>query len=248
MSISNQELKIDSRLLARLISNSGFKHLANNEGCKMLGKQLKSIVQKSNQKKIKNKCRLIDLLNFSFAHLQQDYRHEYIYKTKLLSDYVLNNYSLTDTILLNEFKIANSIADMVLINGTNKVFEIKTELDTPERLKTQLNDYYKAFSEVYIVTHYSLAARYELIVNQNVGIIIFNSDNKLTTYREAVADNSQLDNITMMKSLRKGEFFNIINLLTKSLPNTTQISLYRECLNIAALLDSHLLQKHFSHR
>lgn len=73
--------------------------------------------------------------------------------------------------LLNEFRIGASIADTVLINGTNKVFEIKTELDTPERLTTQLQDYYKGFSEVYVFTHYSLAAKYvQLLPAHIVGL------------------------------------------------------------------------------
>lgn len=101
--------------------------------------------------------RLGDLIAPSYQILEQNYRHEYFYKNKLLNDYVLMHYALDDTVLLNEFRVGDSIVDVVLVNGTNKVFEIKTELDTPERLKPQLDDYYKAFTEVYVFTHTTLA-------------------------------------------------------------------------------------------
>ena len=38
-----------------------------------------------------------------------------------------------------------------MINGKAVVYEIKTELDTFERLATQIDDYYKAFDHVCVV-------------------------------------------------------------------------------------------------
>src|SRR5690606_28537435 len=91
------------------------------------------------------------LLASAYQSLLREYRHEYLYKSALLNQYVLRQHSLDDTILLNEFRIGKSVADAVLINGTNKVFAIKPELDSPDRLTTQLADYYKAFSELYLI-------------------------------------------------------------------------------------------------
>jgi hypothetical protein len=244
MLVTTSKDRINSRVLARLISNAGFKNLISEGDYRNFGKELKKEVAKGGNLPDK-KYPLKDLLNFSYSHLEQEYRHEYIYKTKLLSDYILKHYSLADTIILNEFKIGASIADMVLVNGTNKVFEIKTELDSPERLKTQLSDYFKGFSEVYIVTHCTLASKYEAIVNEKIGIITFNHDYKLSTYREAVADTSQLENRVMMKSLRKAEFLKIITTMNGSLPETTQVALYKECLAIADKFCPILLQKQF---
>ena len=41
----------------------------------------------------------------------------------------------------------------VLINGKAVVYEIKTELDNLERLESQIDDYYKAFEHVAVVTY-----------------------------------------------------------------------------------------------
>src|SRR5690242_19341343 len=145
-----------SRILARIISNAGFRKLSTNSNYKTYGRYLKNTLIKTGYS-LKSPCTIEDLLNLSYDILQRDYRHEYLYKANLLSHYILKKYSLSDSVLLNEFKIARSIADLVLVNGTDKVFEIKSELDSPLRLKTQIDDYYKAFSEIYIVTHFSLA-------------------------------------------------------------------------------------------
>ena len=40
-----------------------------------------------------------------------------------------------------------------MINGKGVVYEIKTELDNLERLNSQIEDYYKAFTNVVIVTY-----------------------------------------------------------------------------------------------
>ena len=236
--------KINSRSLARLISNAGFRKMDSIRGAKTYSRQLKVVLEKGGTV-LPTVCSLADLLDLSYIHLQNDYRHEYIYKTKLLSEFILEKYSLSDTIILNEFKIGKSIADMILVNGTNKVFEIKTELDSPERLKTQINDYYKAFSEVYIVTHHTLTSKYRSLVDESVGIIEFNSEFKLETIREAVINQTMLDNLAMMKSLRKGEFLQIIEEIYSCLPQTSQVKMYKECLDLAKQVSPTLLQQKY---
>ena len=59
---------------------------------------------------------------------------------------------MNTTTALTEIPIAKSKADFVLINGKAVVYEIKTELDNFDRLENQINDYYKAFDHVAVVT------------------------------------------------------------------------------------------------
>jgi len=244
MSETAANLQINSRSLARLISNAGFRKMVTSNGARSFAKQLKRTVEKGGTV-LPEKCSLQYLLDISYDHLQKDYRHEYVYKTKLLSDFVLKHYTFSDTIILNEFRLGKSVADLALINGTNKVFEIKTELDNPDRLQSQLNDYYKVFSEVYIVTHHSLADKYRAIVNQKVGIIEFTEGYSLVTTREATPDLGGLDNQTMMKSLRKSEFLEIVTEIHGQLPGVTPVKLYKTCLEIITEVDSLVLQRHF---
>ena len=216
--------------LSKLISNAGFQRLAVQNDFKEYGKQMKKLLKKTGVE-LKEKHTLKDIINTSYSHLSKYYRHEYLYKSALLNSYVLNNYSLSDTILLNEFKIGSSKADAVLVNGTNKVFEIKTELDSPERLATQLADYYKVFNQVYLVVHHTLVNKYIALVNDKVGLMVFN-DSVVTTYREAIADDTAIDRTAMIKALRKDEYLRLVLRLNGSIPQVAPVALFKACLNV----------------
>lgn len=237
-------MQINTRALSRLISNAGFKRLTDQEDCKVYGRQLKKLLTKGGVE-IRDKCTVKDLLDFSYSLLLQEYRHEYIYKTSLLSSFILENFSLKESVILNEFKIGKSKADVVLVNGSNKVFEIKTELDSPVRLKTQIFDYYKVFSEVYIVTHHSLLEKYLKIVEPQVGLMAFERDNSLTVVRQSSPCSDYLDSTVMLKCLRKQEYLYVIQSLEGSVPYTTAVNLFKECLLIAAHHPEIEVQKHF---
>jgi hypothetical protein len=152
---------------------------------------------------------------------------------------------LADTILLNEFRIGKSKADIVLVNGTNKVFEIKTELDSAERLNSQVADYYKAFSEVYIVTHVSLIEKYKQIVQPEVGLLSFSNEGGITVFRSASINNSMLDCAVMFKSLRKSEFLEMTRLVCGLIPSATPVKLFAECLAIVGQYETEFVQKKY---
>lgn len=244
MKVSSSDLQINTRALSRLISNAGFKRLANQDDYKVYGRQIKNLLAKGGVD-VQGKCTVKELLDFSYSYLLQEYRHEYIYKTSLLSNFILKNFSLKESVILNEFKIGKSKADVVLVNGSNKVFEIKTELDSPERLKTQILDYYKAFSEVYIVTHHSLKEKYLKILDPQVGLMVFEHDNTLAIARKSTPCSEYLDSSVMLKSLRKKEYLYVIQSLEGTLPHTTAVNLFKECLLIAAKHTTIEVQKHF---
>lgn len=235
---------INARALARLISNAGFKRLTDKDDCKAYSKQMKKILTKGGVQ-FPNKITVRDLIDFSYEYLQKEYRHEYIYKTSLLSRFILKNYSLCDSVILNEFKVGKSKADIVVVNGTNKVFEIKTELDTPERLKTQIVDYYRAFSEVYIVTHHTLQEKYINLLEPGVGLIVFDADNSLREVRSSVKVFKYLDPSSMFRCLRKQEFLFLIKKLHGAIPEASSFTLFRECLSVVSKYNPEIVQKYF---
>jgi len=216
--------------LAKMVSNAGLQRLIFDEDYRKYGRQMKTLLKKSGGE-VRQRCTFREIIQHSYDHLLINYRHEYLYKTALLNSYVLQHYSLADTVLLNEFKIGNSKADCVLVNGTNKVFEIKTELDSPERLNSQLSDYYKAFSEVYVVIYHASTDKYLQLLNSNVGIMTFR-DNRVEIFREATPDQSRLEAAAMMKALRKDEYLNIIKRMSGNVPPVPPIHLFKVCLQI----------------
>ncbi|MNI24750.1 hypothetical protein D3C87_890540 [compost metagenome] len=228
MAASRVNSQLNLSALAKMVSNAGLQRLLFAENFKQQARQLKCLLQK-NGVEVEKKTTFSELIDISYNHLLVNYRHEYLYKVALLNSYVLENHSLSDTILLNEFKIGNSKADAVLVNGTNKVFEIKTELDSPERLCTQIDDYYKAFSEVYIVVHYSEVGKYVNYVDSHVGMMAFSQNNEIALVKPAECHCEKLDSLAMMKSLRKDEYLSLVFNVTGALPTATPVRLFKEC-------------------
>ena len=87
-----------------------------------------------------------------YQYLKKEYQNEYYYKNTLLNKLLLGVHSPRTTTALTEVPVGNSKADFILINGKAIVYEIKTALDNFDRLDGQIEDYYKAFSRVVVVT------------------------------------------------------------------------------------------------
>lgn len=236
--------KVDTRSLAQLMSNAGFRCLIT--GTKRPGyiRRMKRYLAWEQMEHDKPET-IGQLLASAYQSLLQEYRHEYLYKSALLNQHVLRHHSLDNTILLNEFRIGKSVADAVLINGTNKVFEIKTELDSPDRLTTQLADYYKAFSEVYLFVHERLEAKYRSQVDENVGIILFTDRGEIVESRKATKDISRLNSGAMMKSLRKPEYLDLVKRLVGFVPDATPVKLFSTCLDIVDRFEAEEVQHYY---
>lgn len=228
MSLAPVKSQFNLSALAKIMSNAGLQRMMFADDFKKQAKQLKQLLLK-NGLEIEKKSNVSELIDISYEHLLMHYRHEYLYKVALLNSYVLKNHCLSDTILLNEFKIGNSKADTILVNGTNKVFEIKTELDSPERLCTQINDYYKGFSEVYIVIHHSEISKYVAFIPEHVGIMVFSKDNTIEFCKEAAVYTDQLDIVVMMKALRKDEYLQLVSRIAGEIPRATAVQLFKAC-------------------
>jgi len=73
-----------------------------------------------------------------YQYLKKEYQNEYFYKNTLLNKLLLGIHSPRTTTALTEVPVGNSKADFILLNGKAVVYEIKTELDTFDRLETQM--------------------------------------------------------------------------------------------------------------
>lgn len=232
--LANQSYEIDQlRNLASMVSHAAFKRLASSTNQSSYIRRMKKYAGWDVMSESRP-CNLNELIGYTYQVLEQHYRHEYIYKNKLLIDFVLKQYSMEDSVLLNEFKIGGSIADAVLVNGSDKVFEIKTELDNAERLNTQLEDYYKAFSQVYLFTHFTLSKYYRDLLPSYVGLLTYCHNGQVQVLREADPQLDKLDLKAMMASLRKPEYIALTHTVTGKLPDATPAFLYRACLDSLA--------------
>lgn len=185
------------------------------------------------------------LISEIYKVITKTYRNEYYYKNTLLNKLLLGRHSLKTTTALTEIPISKSKADFVLINGKAVVYEIKTELDSFDRLDSQINDYYKAFKNLCVVT---CEANYDKLCNvlkdSNVGIIVLTKRGTLSNRREATEYNSKLDYKTMFNILRKKEFENVLLKEFGELPKTNQVDYYDRCFELFKQIEINLAHKY----
>lgn len=184
-----------------------------------------------------------DYYNYAFNSLLKNYRNEYVYKNLILNKLLLGKHRLTTTTIINEFRIGTSIADLVMINGCAKVFEIKTELDSPYRVNGQLADYRKVFENVYLVTHHSLVEKYVAQLDSHVGVIALTKNNTLSIVRESLQYSEELDSETMFRCLRKAEYSAIIKSYYGALPDATPARYFTVCKELFAEIPVAILYK-----
>ena len=173
-----------------------------------------------------------EIISEIYSYMSKNYRNEYFYQNTLLNKLLLGRHSINTTTALTQIPINKSKADFILINGKAVVYEIKTELDNFERLKNQINDYYKAFSHVCVVTceeYYKKLIK--ILKNTNVGICILTNKNTLRFEKEPVADFSNITHKHLFKVLHKKEFEDILLEIFKKLPQATPAFYYDEFYN-----------------
>lgn len=173
------------------------------------------------------------LIGEIYKYMSTSYRNEYIYQNNLINKLLLGKHSINTTTALAQIPIGKSKADFILINGKAVVYEIKTELDTFERLENQLKDYYKAFNHVCVVTCESNYHKLlSMLESTPVGIYILTKKNTLSMSlrKEPIEDNSHLNYDVIFKILRKKEYENIIYKHYGKLPQATPVFYYSECL------------------
>ncbi len=172
------------------------------------------------------------LLKAIYSELKLNYRNEYFYKNTLLNKLLLGVHSINTTTALTELPVGKSKADFVLINGKAIVYEIKTELDNFERLKTQVDDYYKAFDHVAVVTCEKNVKQIQKKVQQiekPVGIYCLKKDGALSEVRKTEKYREELEAESIFKILRKREYEDIIKRQYGTLPETTSFKQYAAC-------------------
>lgn len=175
------------------------------------------------------------LISEIYNFMSREYRNEYIFQNTLLNKLLLGKHNLNTTTALTQIYIGGSKADFILINGKAVVYEIKTELDTFDRLDAQLKDYSRAFDHVCVVTSENQHERaLDMLSETSVGIYVLTRRNTISTKlrKEPTANSSNLDHTTIFKVLRKHEYENILLHHCGNLPTVPQVFYFNECLRI----------------
>jgi len=193
-------------------------------------KYLKNVIESDDFDAVK----FNDEISKNYTALTKEYRNEFFFKNTLFNKLVLGKYSLNTTSAFSEVSIGKSKADFVLINNTKGVvYEIKTDLDNLERLVYQLEDYSKAFSEVYVVTsekNYYPVFKVIRESNPSVGIIVLTDRVSLSTRKKAIEDDRNLKHEALFKLLRKKEYEELLFFEFGCLPDVKPVQYFKTSL------------------
>lgn len=228
-----------NRSLSRLFTNPVFKQIIKSGNNSFILSKLKKY---DSQLSLNHGMQVKQVLANAYKYLGRNYRNEYLYKNTIVNNILLGRHSIRTATMLNEFKVGSSIADVVVLNGTSTVYEIKTELDSPDKLQKQIEDYRKVFVKTFLVTHHSLANKYlELIKGKSTGLLALSDQFRLSVIKDATEDYSHLCIDTMMRCLRKEEYTSIVKEVHGDIPKVSNINFFRECLAIANNSDSSVI-------
>ena len=197
------------RQATHLFSNSFFQKIIDDRSSSILDKYISNYIEIDSNKK--TSISYHDVIFGIYKEFENFYRNEYIYKNKLVNQLLIEKYKGKNTAVFTEFAVGKSIADLILINGSGVLYEIKTELDKTVRLDTQVSDYYKCFKKINIVTHQSLHRQYLKLAEQyKTGLIVYDSNHNLIEIKKPNSNLESLSHLELFKLLRKNEVISLL--------------------------------------
>ena len=156
------------------------------------------------------KCSYSDYLKYIYRILESHYPTEYIIKNSFLNESLIPELKKSEATIFNEFRVGESVGDLAIFNGISKVFEIKTEFDSDARLKLQLENYKRIFSEVYLIVPESKLGYYKK-VDTSIGLILYDTSKKKKFFLERNSNfNTNIDLCAIMNILHTNEYKSII--------------------------------------
>ncbi len=172
-----------------------------------------------------------DYLDKIYLSLVSQYRNEYVVKNALINKIVATNKCENITVF-NEFRVGDSIADVVTFNGKSRAYEIKTELDSPKRLCNQSDSYLKFFNESYIVVPGNKIETYLSCIDDRIGIIAVSTRSEkiaFSKYRRAETLTDNMDVDVLMRVLRISEMEYLVKKWYGKLPDVGYFEMYDAC-------------------
>jgi len=131
------------------------------------------------------------------------------------------------TISIFELPIGKSRVDMCKVNGHSAAYEIKTDLDTFDRLEGQLRDYFDVFESVYVVTSERRWHELPDYVPEGCGIYSYRQDPSGGTYhfraRRKAAKCTDLDAEKQLRAIPKHSLCAIFNIQDTHMPKSAVI-------------------------
>lgn len=204
-------------------------------------------------------ARLFDLSGLSFLNADQEtvasafetafsilrksgLRDEYVYRAALTHNVLLGRHSLRTASMLTEFRAGSCKADLVILNGTSTVYEIKSDRDSLARLDNQIENYRKVFAKICVIAGKEHVQKILQNTPIDIGVMSLTRWNRIHTVREAIEKADQVSPVTIFDSLRMAEariILRNLNIPEPDVPNTMLYGAMRECFSRLAPAEVH---------
>lgn len=158
-------------------------------------------------------------------------RDEYVYRAAVTKKILMGKHSLRTASMLNEFRAGSCKADLVILNGTASVYEIKSERDSLARLSNQIENYKAVFATVNVIVGERHVESVRRVVSDDVGILCLSDRYRITVVQDAEDRPERICPRTVFASLRSSEAVNILKALgvdVPAVPNTRLHGVMRE--------------------
>lgn len=170
-------------------------------------------------------------------------RDEYVYRAALTHKVLMGTHSLKTACMLNEFRAGTCKADLVILNGTATVYEIKSERDSLSRLANQVENYKKVFAKVYVIASGNHVRGVLETVPEDIGVLKLSSRYQISTVRDVEDRPDRICPGTVFESLRSAEAAAILKSLgvrPPDVPNTQRHAAMRDCFQRLDPTDVHI--------
>lgn len=233
--------ELQSSALARFFSATVLKELASRGESPTFARLVKESGVPVDPK---SDAPITTIFNQAFDLLKRRInRHEYIYKAALTQKILLGVHSLQTASMITEFRVGSCKADVVILNGTGTVYEIKSERDSLSRLRDQVAAYSRVFAKVNIIVgenHLNAASEG---VPEFVGIMVLSDRYQVSTVREPIEDSSRTSPSAIFDAISQREAELILKTTDFKIPNVPNTLRYGALRDLFVTLDAD-----FAHR
>ncbi len=179
-----------------------------------------------------------DIFNSAFEILKvAGHRDEYIYRAAICHKVLMGTHSLRTASMLNEFRVGSCKADVVILNGTATVYEIKSERDSLARLANQVENYKRVFAKVNVIASESHIEGVLATVPDDVGVMCLSKRYRIRTLREAVDCTGHICPVSVFESLRMAEGAAILRAMGVTVPKVPNTQRHAAMRDLFAALD-----------
>jgi hypothetical protein len=133
--------------------------------------------------------------------------------------------------MLTEFRAGACKADIVILNGTTTVYEIKSERDSLSRLERQIENYRKVFASVFVIAGENHVNAIMNATLPDVGVMSLDHRHYISTRRDAKNQPERICPIAVFEALRTDEAKALLSNLGIPVPNIPNTLLRTELRN-----------------